>query len=132
MSSDDEKVGRDRPSESLNTTCVDYHKLFEMMDDGVAVCELVRDEHGRPTDYIVLEINHSFESHTGLSPSEVVGRKRSEFISIRNEHFLEVAAQMMDSRRPKRLEHYNEGLGRWFSIGLFPLGATDSFNCSTK
>jgi PAS domain S-box-containing protein len=93
-----------------------------MMDDGVAVCELVRDELGRSTDYLVLEVNHSFESHTGLPPSDVVGRKRSEFISIHNEHFLEVAAQMIDSHRPVRLEHYNEGLDRWFSIGMFPLG----------
>ena len=125
MSSHDEKVGRDQPSELLDTAYVDhpnYQKLFEMIDDGVAVCELVRDELGGPTDYLLLEVNHAFENHTGLSPTEVVGRKRSDFITIRSEHFLKVAARAIDSDRPDRLEHYNEGLGRWFSIGVFPMG----------
>jgi PAS domain S-box-containing protein len=122
MSSHDKKADRDQPSELPESTCVDYHKLFEMMDDGVAVCELVRSELGRPTDYLVLEVNHSFENHTGLSPSQVVGRKRSEFIAIPNVRFLEVAAQIIDSDRPDRLEHYNERLDQWFSIGVFPLG----------
>ncbi len=122
MSSHDKQVGRDPSSDMLDTTYVDYHKLFEMMDDGVAVCELVRDELGRPTDYLVLEVNRAFENHTGLSPSKAAGRKRSEFISIPNEHFLGVAAQIIASDRPDRLDHYNEGLDRWFSIGVFPLG----------
>lgn len=51
-----------------------YRNLFEMMEDGMAVHELVPDAQGKPTDYRFLEVNPVFERLTGLSADNVVGR----------------------------------------------------------
>ena len=42
-------------------------KLFEMIDDGYCLCEMIRDADGRAVDYRFLETNSQFERMTGLS-----------------------------------------------------------------
>ena len=43
-----------------------YRNLFESIDAGVCVIELIYDEAGRPVDYRFLEVNPAFERQTGL------------------------------------------------------------------
>ena len=43
-----------------------FHSLFDNMIEGVALHELVVDESGRPVDYILVDANRQFETHTGF------------------------------------------------------------------
>ena len=43
-----------------------YHNLFNMMDEGFCVIEMIFDAEDRPVDYRFLEINAAFEKQTGL------------------------------------------------------------------
>ena len=38
-----------------------FHSLFDTMNEGVALHELVLDELGNPTDYVILDVNPAFE-----------------------------------------------------------------------
>lgn len=42
-----------------------YRTLFEAIDQGLCVCELISDEMGNPQDHRILEINSAFERLTG-------------------------------------------------------------------
>ncbi|RDI53593.1 PAS domain S-box protein [Microvirga subterranea] len=97
-----------------------YRSLFATMDEGYALCELVRDDQGRAVDYRYLEVNRAFETLTGLASSQVNGRLRSEAIPVPDERRLEASARVIASGEPTRLEYFNEGLGRWYEVGLFP------------
>ena len=55
-----------------------YRTLFNTMDEGFALCELVRDPDGGVIDYRILDANPSFAAHVGLTTGEVIGRLRSE------------------------------------------------------
>jgi PAS domain S-box-containing protein len=55
-----------------------FRGLFHNMLEGFALCRMVFDEHGRPADWIYLEVNEAFERLTGLQ--DVVGRRVTEVI----------------------------------------------------
>ena len=48
-----------------------YRTLFNAIDEGFCVCQMLLDDAGQPYDYRFLEVNRTFEQHTGL-----VGRSR--------------------------------------------------------
>jgi PAS domain S-box-containing protein len=51
-----------------------YRLLFENMQEGFSLFEMVYDESGRGVDFRLLEANAAYERYTGLSPDQVVGR----------------------------------------------------------
>jgi len=55
-----------------------YRLLIENLPDGVAYCKMVRDNTGKPLDYIFLEVNSSFEALTGLPRDYIIGKKLTE------------------------------------------------------
>jgi len=59
----------DRPSPAPGDG---YKALFENMDEGFCVVEMIYDPSGHPTDYRFVEINPAFEANTGLH--EALGR----------------------------------------------------------
>lgn len=111
---------RKRAEEALRTGEEKYRKLFEIMDEGFALCELVRDGEGKAVDYRILEVNRAYEKHAGVAPAEVVGRLRSESGPALNPRMLEACTRVVETGSPIRLEQHNEGLGRWIRVGLFP------------
>jgi PAS domain S-box-containing protein len=52
--------------------------LIKNLPDGLAYCKMVRDNTGKPVDYIFLEINSSFEALTGLLRDHIIGKKVTE------------------------------------------------------
>lgn len=123
MSSLGEKVSDHGPRPEANEAGdPGYRALFLAMDEGLALCELVRDPQGRAIDYRILEVNRAFENHTGFAPAAVIGRLCSEANPVRDERFLDTAAKVVESGMPARLEQYDQSLDRWFRVGLFPFG----------
>jgi PAS domain S-box-containing protein len=97
-----------------------YRSLFESMDEGYALCELVRDEDGTPVDVCMLESNHAFERHIGLALHDVAGGLRTESVLSSDERLIRACAHVAETGEPERLELLVQGIGRWLSVGLFP------------
>lgn len=55
-----------------------YRSLFERMIDGLALHEVVFDEHGRPADCHCVAVNPAFEKLMNLRAEDIVGRCISE------------------------------------------------------
>lgn len=51
-----------------------FKALFEHMQEGVSLHELVCDEAGRPVDYRILDVNRQFEQRMGLQRADIVGQ----------------------------------------------------------
>ena len=47
-------------------TLEQYREVFNTFDQGFCIIEIVVDPAGTPIDYLFLEVNHAFESLTGL------------------------------------------------------------------
>lgn len=51
-----------------------YKKLFNNMDSGVALHEVIYDEGGNPIDYMFVKVNPAFEVLTGLKEKDIIGK----------------------------------------------------------
>ena len=97
-----------------------YRLLFHNMPDGFAHCRMLFDDHGRPTDFIYLDVNDSFAKLTGLL--NVTGKRVSEVIpGIResNPELFAIYGRVALTGKPERFETYLQPLGIWFSIVVY-------------
>ncbi len=101
-----------------------YRRLFESMDEGFALHEMVYDERtGAPIDYRFLEVNPAFGRLTGLEPSRVVGRTAREAIPGLEPTWIATYARVAATGNPERFQAQESALGRWYECFAFRTGA---------
>ncbi len=99
-----------------------FRSLFDAMTEGVAVHRLVRGEDGAPADYLVVDANPAYASHTGIRPEDAVGKRASELYGTGRAPFLDVFARVAESGVSTRFEVFFEPMGRHFRISVFSPG----------
>ena len=55
-----------RAEDALRKSEEHYRTLFDSIDEGFCIVEVIFDEHEKPADYRFLEVNPSFEKQTGM------------------------------------------------------------------
>jgi len=120
----DEAELRDRHPENHDPVAMEHRfvALFEHMQEGVALHEVICDAEGRPTDYRLLDTNDQYERHTGLRRAEVRGRLASEVYGVSPAPFLEEFCSVGISGEPRRIELHFAPMDRFFSVSVAPLG----------
>lgn len=99
-----------------------YTALFNSLDAGFCVIELIFDEAGRPHDYLFLEVNPAFAAHSGLSAA--AGKRMRELAPAHEQHWFDLYGAVAISGRSTRFENYAHALdGRWFDVQAFRVGA---------
>ena len=99
-----------------------YRTLFERMDEGFSVCEVVRNQSGEVVDSRYLELNPALERLTGLSIASTVGRLASEVLPGVDAALFRTFEHVLNSGEPARFEAYVSALGRWYDTTAFPFG----------
>lgn len=99
-----------------------YLNILNYSMDALAIHEVVYDGNGKAVDYVFLEVNGSFERHTGLRKDDIIGRPVSEVIpGIDQTDFIEIYAGVVESGISMKFEKYAEPLGRYYEISVFPM-----------
>ena len=93
--------------------------LLNGLRAGFALCEIVRDRSGRPTDYRVLAVNRSFERMSRTSRGTLVGRLVTEALAPDVNRLLVDCQRAAASGESSRLEYYSATLGRHFAVTAF-------------
>ncbi len=91
-----------------------YRALFESIDDGYALIQLMFDEQDRPVDYRFLEANPAFEAHTGLV--DAVGKTAHELVPDLDRSWFERYGKVALDGEPIRFENHAPAMGRWFDV----------------
>jgi PAS domain S-box-containing protein len=102
-----------------------YRSLFERMDEGYCVIEMIFDADNRPVDYRFLETNPAFEKHSGLRG--VHGRRMREIVPDHDAYWFEIYGRVAVTGEAIRF--VNEAMamdGRWFDVYAFRLGGKES------
>jgi PAS domain S-box-containing protein len=107
-------VERKRGEQALRHSEQGFRNLFESMDEGFALCEMIDDEAGRPIDFRYIEVNSAFERQTGLPVERIVGRTVREVIPGIENHWIEAFSRVTKTGIPERIEHHVESLGKHF------------------
>ncbi|HYW13539.1 MAG TPA: ATP-binding protein [Longimicrobium sp.] len=96
-----------------------YRTLFDSIDEGFCVIQLLFDPEGRPVDYRFEEANAAFAKHTGLE--NAVGRRMRELAPAHEEHWYQVYGTVARTREPIRFENPARALERWYDVFAFPV-----------
>ena len=113
-----------RAAEKLRASEERYRTLFESVDQGFCIFEMIFDAQERPVDYRFLEMNPMFESHTGLR--DAVGRTAREMIPTLDAFWFETYGRVATTGEPVRFENAAPAMGRWFDVYATRLGGPDS------
>ena len=119
----EEVTERRQAKKALRASEMRYHQLFDAIEDGLCICELLIDEHNMPYDYRFLEVNRTFEHHTGLH--DAVGKAAYELIPGLEPHWVEAYAQVALQGQTLRFEQSSNAMGRWFEVYAFPFGSAE-------
>lgn len=112
-------TSRKRTEEGLKLSESRYQQLFETLQEGFALHEIVTDAEGRPVDYVFLEVNPAFEAMTGLSRGSVVGRRVREIIPNLETTWVERYGKVALSGVTEHFEDHVEAMGKWFDVHAF-------------
>lgn len=115
---------RKRAEERLRASEERYRTLFESMDEGFCVIEVLYDRRGNPDDYRFLEINPAFEKHTGLA--NALGKCIRELVPDHDAHWFETYGRVARTGEAVRFEQEAKAMGRWFDVYALHLGEEGS------
>jgi PAS domain S-box-containing protein len=101
-----------------------YRTLFESIDEGFCVMEVLFDAGGRGIDHRFLEMNPAFERHTGLV--NAAGKTARELVPDLESRWPEIYGRVAKTGQPVRFVERSEAMGRWFEVGAFRIGDPDA------
>ncbi len=99
-----------------------YRGLFENMNAGFVLFEVVLDDRGAPADLLIVAANSGFETATGLKRKDTVGRRLKDSVpGIENDpaNWLAIYTEVAITGRPRSFEQRSELLGVDFSVSAF-------------
>jgi PAS domain S-box-containing protein len=115
---------RKRAEKALRDSEEKYHTLFESIDEGFCIVEVIFDGAGESVDYRFLEVNPAFERHTGLRDAE--GKRMRELEPRHEGHWFETYGRIARTGEPERFQNAAEHLDRrFFDVYAFRMGAPD-------
>ncbi len=118
---------RRRTETALRDSEARYRSLFESIDEGFQVIEMVLDERGRPVNYAFLEINPAFAGQTGLEPEQTLGKLVLDVIPDLEPFWIETYGRVALTGEPTRFENEAAALGRWYDVYAFRVGGPGSY-----
>ena len=114
-----------RAQQALRESDERYHSLFNSIDEGFCLIEMIFDEHDKAIDYRFLEVNPAFERQTGMLAA--TGKRMRELVPDLEEHWFEIYGQVALTGEAIRFVNEAKALGeRWFDVYAFPYGRRES------
>jgi PAS domain S-box-containing protein len=113
-----------------------YRALFNSIDEGFCLFELIYDNYGRAVDWVYLEANPAFERQTGWH--NPVGKRVRELQPDLEDLWFETFAQIVATGEPIRFTENTRAMNKWYDVYAFRFGGAESkkvslvFNDITK
>jgi signal transduction histidine kinase/CheY-like chemotaxis protein len=101
-----------------------YRALFNSIDEGFCVVEVVFDAEGNAHDYRFLETNPAFEQQSGLV--DPGGRWMRDLQPQLEQHWFDAFGRVARTGEAMRFVQRARTLGRWFNVFAFRVGLPDS------
>nr|WP_218943014.1 ATP-binding protein [Sphingomonas sp. R-74633] len=107
--------------EELHRGADKYRSLFESIDAGFCLIDMVFDDAGTPVDYVFIEANPAFERQTGLH--DAVGKSMRALVPGHEQHWFDIYGRVASTGQSTRFEEHAEALGDiWYDVYAFKAG----------
>jgi PAS domain S-box-containing protein len=100
-----------------------FRTLFESMDEGYCVAEVIFDAKNHPIDYRFLEVNPVFEKQTGIQNAR--GRRMREIAPQHEQYWFDIYGRIALSGETLRFERPAAALHRYYEVCAFRVGAPE-------
>lgn len=114
---------RKRVEQALEKSEEKYRSLFDSIDEGFCIIEVLFDANDRPYDYRFIEYNPAFERHTGLRNAG--DRTMRDFAPDHEQYWFDAYGEVARSGHPKRFQNRADALGRSFDVYAFRVGTPE-------
>ena len=96
-----------------------YQALYYSSGQGLCTIKLKLNEKGVPVDYQFLDVNPSFELHTGIK--DATGRWIRDIAPDHDEFWFSIYGSVAVNRKAEKFEYFSTPLKRWWGVYAFPV-----------
>ena len=111
---------RRRAEQQLRASEERYRHLYESIDEGFCIIQVVFDAHNTAIDYIFLEVNPSFEKQTGIIGAR--GQRMRAVAGQHEAHWFELYGQVALTGESRRFDYPAAELHRWYEGYAYRVG----------
>ena len=99
-----------------------YRQLFENMQEGFLIQDVVQDDAGKPADIRYFEINPAIERFLGKTRAEIIGKTRNQVLGMPDPEVVCAISNVASSGRPFHMVRYSSGAKRWYESFSYSIG----------
>ncbi len=111
---------RKRAEEVLRVSKERYYNLFNTIDEGYCIIEMIFDSQGRPADFRFLEVNAAFGKQTGWHEAE--GKSICELAPEIEAYWFDIFGKVALTGEPIRFAKEARALNRWYDVYAYRIG----------
>ena len=97
-----------------------YRTLFESIDEGYCIIEMLFDQDGKPVDYRFVDMNPAFERQSGLH--DALGKRMRELVPAHEAHWFQIYGCVALTGESVRFQNQAAALHRWYDVYAFRYG----------
>ncbi len=97
----------------------DYKTLFQQMQTGLALHEIICNESGKPVDYRFIAVNPAYERLTGFNAGQIIGRTVLDVVPTVEQYWIDTYGQVALTGEPITFENYSAALDKYFEVTAF-------------
>lgn len=114
---------RKQAEKALQNSEEEFRLLFESMEEGFCIIEVIDDAAGNVTDCRFVQANRAFEREMGLK--NVVGKTVNELVPMHDEYWFKIVGLVARTGRSQRFEQTTGPLGRVYDVFASHAGTSD-------
>lgn len=114
---------RKQAEQAMHESEIRFRTLFESMDEGYCVVEMIFDEANRPLDYRFLEVNPVFEKQTGIKDAK--GKFMRQIAPDHEQHWFDIYGHVALTGETRRFQNPAAAFHRYYDVCAFRVGPAE-------
>ncbi len=114
-------TGMQAAETALRDSEAHWHGLFDRLQEGLILGELIRDPSGFMTDWRYLDVNPAWGAQAGIAPADATGRTLRELFPDIEDTWVAEIANVVETGKPAHFLRPVAPSGRWYEGRAFPL-----------
>ena len=110
-------INRIKKNERVNKN--KFKSLFENMNEGFALHEIVVNQDGQPIDYRFLDANHAFEKITGLQIDKIKDKTVKEVFPNTEQYWIDTYGDVAIHGKNVKFSNYSSELDKHFNVNVY-------------
>lgn len=98
-----------------------YRTLFETMQEGFFIADIITNEAGEPVDFRTLEANRAFETQTGLLPNKFVNSTALKLYPDLDPFWIQTYGHVALTGTPVHFEYYLDVQKRYYEVSAYQI-----------